>query len=104
MPTPLPETPVPFADERDARRRVQTLSITTPYAVFDRKVVRDAPFSAESHVEHIQTYADGNRSVRKSTARLFRDSRGRTRREHTLVRAGSPALSPDGQPPRMIFI
>ena len=103
LPTPVAETPVPFEDERDGRR-INTLSFTTPDAAFDRKVVRDAPFSAESQVEHVQTYADGNRAVRKSSARLFRDSAGRTRREHTLTREGSQALAPDGQPPRLIFI
>jgi hypothetical protein len=41
---------------------------------------------------------------RKSTARLFRDGAGRTRREHTLTRGGSGALAPDGEPPRLIII
>ena len=103
LPTPVAETPVPFEDEREGRR-INTLSFQTPDASFDRKVVREAPFSAESQVEHVQTYQDGNRSVRKSTARLFRDSAGRTRREHTLTRGGANVLAPDGQPPRMIFI
>lgn len=103
LPTPVAETPVPFEDDREGRR-VQTLSFTTPDASFERKVVKNAPFSAESQVEHVQAYADGNRSVRKSGARLFRDSAGRTRREHTLTRPGAGALAPDGQPPRLIFI
>jgi hypothetical protein len=104
LPAPLPETPVPFEDDRAGRPRVPTLSFTTPDANFERKVVKDAPFSAESETEHVQTYADGNRSARKSGARLFRDSRGRTRREHTITREGSGVLAPDGQPPRLIVI
>ncbi|HEY9283807.1 MAG TPA: hypothetical protein VIP46_10165 [Pyrinomonadaceae bacterium] len=103
LPTPVAETPVPFEDEGSGRR-INTLSFTTPDAGFDRKVVRGAPFSAESLVEHVQTYADGNRSVRKSSARLYRDSAGRTRREHAVTREGSGVLAPDGQPPRLIFI
>ena len=103
LPTPVADTPVPFEDEGSGRR-INTLSFTTPDARFERKVVREAPFSAESQVEHVQTYADGNRSVRKSSARLYRDSFGRTRREHTITREGSGVLAPDGQPPRLIII
>jgi hypothetical protein len=103
LPVPVAETPVPLMDEGPAGR-VQTLSFTTPDATFERKVVKDSPFSAESVTEHVQTYQDGNRSVRKSTARLFRDSKGRTRREHTVTREGANVVAPDGQPPRLIFI
>lgn len=103
LPTPVAETPVPFEDEGSGRR-INTLSFTTPDAGFGRKVVKNAPFSAESVTEHVQTYADGNRSVRKSAARIHRDSFGRTRREHALTREGSGVLAPDGQPPRLIFI
>ena len=103
LPTPVAETPVPLMDEGPGRR-VQTLSFTTPDANFERKVVKNAPFSAESVTEHVQTLAGGNRMARKSSARLFRDSAGRTRREHTLTRGGAGVLAPDGQPPRLIFI
>ena len=103
LPTPVAETPVPFEDEGSGRR-INTLSFTTPDAGFERKVVKNAPFSAESVTEHVQVYADGNRSVRKSGARLYRDSAGRTRREHTITREGSGVLAPDGQPPRLILI
>jgi hypothetical protein len=103
LPAPAAETPVPFEDEGRGGR-INTLSFTTPDAGFGRTVVKNAPFSAESVIEHVQTYADGNRSVRKSGARLYRDSSGRTRREHTLTRDGASVLAPDGQPPRLIFI
>jgi len=103
LPTPVAETPVPLMDEGPGRR-VQTLSFTTPDSNFDRKVVKNSPFSAESVTEHVQTFADGNRVGRKSTARLYRDSAGRTRREHTVTREGAGVLAPDGQPPRLIFI
>jgi len=45
------------------------------------KIVRGAPYSAESTTETIQPLADGNRIVRRSTIRVFRDSEGRTREE-----------------------
>jgi hypothetical protein len=101
LPTPVAETPVPLVDGgRDGR--FNTLSFTTPDAAFERNVVKGAPFAAESLTEHVQRLADGNRMVRKSTAKLFRDSAGRTRREHALTRGNVTA--PDGHEPRLIVI
>lgn len=48
---------------------------------FTDRVVKGAPYSADSVNETVQTLADGNRIVRKETARVYRDSEGRTRRE-----------------------
>jgi hypothetical protein len=59
-------------------------------------VVKGEPYSAEATTELIQTFADGNRIVRRTSALLYRDSRGRTRREVAvgdvagIVVAGSP--------------
>jgi hypothetical protein len=49
-------------------------------------VVTGAPYSAEATSEMMQTFADGNRIVRKTTSTVFRDSAGRTRREQHLPR------------------
>jgi hypothetical protein len=46
--------------------------------------VRNAPFSAQAATEIVQPLPDGNSIVRRTTALLCRDSRGRTRREATL--------------------
>jgi hypothetical protein len=46
--------------------------------------VKGAPYSAEATTEVIQPLTDGNRIVRRTSALLYRDSRGRTRRETTL--------------------
>ena len=101
LPPPVAETPVPLVDGgRDSR--LNPLSFTTPDANFERKLVKGSPFAAESTTEHVQRLADGNRMVRKSTAKLFRDSAGRTRREHALTRGNVTA--PDGQEPRLIVI
>lgn len=98
---PVAETPVPLVDGgRDGR--LDTLSFTTPDAAFERNVVKGSPFAAESVTEHVQRLGDGNRMVRRSTAKLFRDSAGRTRREHTLTRGNVTAA--DGQEPRLIII
>lgn len=81
---------------------MQTLSFVTPDANFERAVVKDAAFSAESVTEHIQTLADGNRFTRKSIAHIYRDAAGRTRREHEMTRRGS--ISASGEAPRLLVI
>lgn len=98
---PVAETPVPLVDGgRDGS--LNTLSFTTPDSTFERNVVKGSPFTAESVTEHVQRLGDGNRMVRKSTAKLFRDSAGRTRREHAMTRGNVTAS--DGQEPRLIVI
>lgn len=47
----------------------------------EARVVKGAPYSAEVVTESVQALPDGNRIVRKSTGRVYRDSQGRTRRE-----------------------
>lgn len=56
---------------------------------FDSRVVKGAPFSAEAVTESVQLLGDGNRITRKTSARLYRDSEGRTRREQALNGIGS---------------
>jgi hypothetical protein len=65
-------------------------------------VVKGAPFSLEATVESAQTLADGNRIVHRQAVRLYRDSKGRTRREETLGAIG-PWLAA-GAPPTIITI
>ena len=69
---------------------------------FDGKVVKGAPYSALAVNESIQTLADGNRIVRKTTATVYRDSEGRTRREQTIGKIGPYASA--GDPIQTIFI
>jgi len=99
LPTPVAETPVPLMN--GGGRGIDTLSFVTPDANFERVLVKDAAFSADSVTEHVQVLGNGNRMVRKSTAHIFRDAVGRTRREHEIDR-GAPG--PDGQLPRLIII
>src|SRR5882762_6780284 len=68
---------------------------------FDGKVVKNAPYSAEAVTEMTQRLADGNRIVNKSSASIYRDSEGRTRREQTLRALGPFATA--GEPPQTIF-
>ena len=68
----------------------------------DGKLVKGAPYSAQAVTETTQTLSDGNRIVNKSTATLYRDSEGRTRREQTLRVMGP--LAATGEAPQTIFI
>jgi hypothetical protein len=47
------------------------------------KGVKNSPFSAEAVSESVQTLADGNRIVRSSTSKMYRNSEGRFRQEVT---------------------
>jgi TonB family protein len=67
----------------------------------DGKVVKGAPYAAQAVTESTQTLSDGNRIINKSTATIYRDSEGRTRREQTL-RMGPIAVT--GELPQSIFI
>lgn len=69
---------------------------------FDSKVVKGAPYSAESVNESVQILADGNRITHTSKASLYRDSEGRTRRDQTLNHIGPWATS--DEPTQTIFI
>lgn len=51
---------------------------------FSGRTVTNAPYSAEEKTESVQTLADGNRIVNTTTAKVYRDSQGRVRRELTL--------------------
>ncbi|MDQ6699748.1 MAG: hypothetical protein M3Z36_06155 [Acidobacteriota bacterium] len=48
------------------------------------KLVAGAPYSADETSETTQTLADGNRIVRKTTARVYRDKDGRTRTDRAV--------------------
>ena len=69
---------------------------------FDGKVVEGAPYSADAVTETIQTLGDGNRIVRNSSAKIYRDSAGRTRREQAMKMVGPWAAS--GEASVKIFI
>jgi hypothetical protein len=50
-------------------------------AARSEKVVKGSPFSAEAVSESVQVLSDGNRIVRSTTSKLYRNSEGRFRRE-----------------------
>jgi hypothetical protein len=51
--------------------------------------VKNSPFTAEAVSESVQTLADGNRIVRSSTSKLYRNSEGRFRQEFVSGTGGS---------------
>lgn len=63
--------------------------------------VQGAPYSATVVNESVQTLADGNRIVQKTTGTTARDSQGRTRNDAGLPMIGN--LSP-ATAPRLVFI
>ena len=58
-------------------------------SVMSEKIVKGSPFSAEAVNESVQVLADGNRIVRTSNNKLYRNSEGRFRREISGSSGGS---------------
>ena len=69
---------------------------------FDGKVVKGAPYSAQAITESTRTLSDGNKIKNKTTASIYRDGEGRTRREQELGAVGPWAVS--GEPQQTVFI
>ena len=72
-----------------ASAQQQPARVIAEVAAGNEKMVKNSPFSAEAVSESVQTLADGNRIVRTSTTKLYRNSEGRFRRE---MAGGSGAL------------
>jgi len=72
------------------RAQDATVHVYTDMKVpLEAKVLKGAPYSAETVNEHVQALSDGNRIVRKTTGRVYRDSEGRVRREIDRATGGS---------------
>jgi len=69
---------------------------------FSGKVVKGAPYSATAITESAQTLSNGTRITHTTTASIYRDSEGRTRREVTIDRVG-PFATAD-EPAQLIVI
>jgi hypothetical protein len=66
----------------------QSGKVIAEIAASNERTIKNAPFSAETVSESVQVLADGNRIVRNSTAKLYRDSAGRFRTEMSGGSAG----------------
>src|SRR5262245_25725538 len=74
----------------------QTVQFLSAEMAFDNKIVKGAPFSGEFLYESIQSLADGNRIINRSTTPIYRDGQGRIRREQEFKFFG-PYGSGDAQ-------
>ena len=77
-----------FAQDETARKQAVEIAARVPL----EKAATGAPYSADTVVEGFQLLADGNRIVRKTTGKVYRDGEGRVRREdeqpYTMATAG----------------
>lgn len=71
---------------------------------FDTEPVIGAPYSADAVTTVVQTLADGNRIVRENTAKISRDSNGRTRREQGFAVFGPLVSGPRSDEPRSVQV
>ena len=76
------------ADQQELRILAEKAAMAGVHVSVETKAVTGAPYSAEATTESIQVLADGNRIVRRTTVKVYRDGKGRTRRE---------TLGPDGE-------
>ena len=67
-----------------------------------RRVIKNAPYSAEAITETTQTLPDGNRIRQSITVHMYRDSEGRTRTEQPLHTLNG--LAPNANLPQVVFI
>jgi hypothetical protein len=65
------------------------------------RVVKNAPYAADIVTENTRTLADGNHIRQSTTARVYRDSEGRTRSEQSVNLNG---LAANANMPQMVFI
>ena len=79
-----------------------TLVFISSEMSFDSKVVKGAPYSAQAVTESTRMLADGNRIRRETSAAVYRDSEGRTRRDQELGAVGPYAVA--GDPRKTVFI
>jgi hypothetical protein len=65
------------------------------------RVVKNAPYAADVVTESTRTLADGNHIRQSTTAKVYRDSEGRTRSEQSVNLNG---LAANANMPQMVFI
>lgn len=65
---------------------------------FERKLVKNAPFSATLIIETVHSSADGSSRTRTATSLIYRDAKGRTRRDRMPIQTSSAEPVRDPQP------
>jgi hypothetical protein len=95
------QTGVAFQGPEGAGSGGNTFTFVNSEFSFD-KLVKGAPYSAQAVTEMTQILSDGNRIVNTSSAAVYRDGEGRTRREQTLKAIGN--FSAHGEPFQTISV
>jgi hypothetical protein len=91
--TSLATAQQPATPERSIAIEIAAQAGGMAKVALETRVTRGAPYSGEAVTEFVQTLADGNRIVRRSTTRVHRDSEGRTRRETMSDAAGGGEMN-----------
>jgi len=91
--------PPPPAPDEWGGGRLRFLGVE---ASFQHKVVTGAPYSAQAVTERTQALANGNKIDEKTTANVYRDGQGRTRREMTMGAMG-PWAAPKNASPMVVI-
>jgi hypothetical protein len=76
------------ATEQHLQLLLEKAPSTGVHLSVETRPVTGAPYTGEAVTESVNVLADGNRIVRRTSVRVYRDSAGRTRRE---------TMGPDGQ-------
>ena len=76
--------------------RTQTVGGNVDTFTLDDRVIANTPFSADATTTVTQTLGDGTKLEQRTTAKLYRDSTGRVRREQTVI--GLDRLNPAATP------
>ena len=97
---------VPAGAQQDEQRRVRLAAqdqlggliggLNGLAASLNERVIANAPFSADATTTVTQTLGDGTKIEQRTTAKWYRDSTGRVRREQTVI--GLDRLNPSAQP------
>jgi hypothetical protein len=67
--------------DKQMQLELQKAATSPMHVTFQAHPVTGAPYSADAVTDSVQVLADGNRIVTHSAVRVYRDSKGRTRRE-----------------------
>jgi hypothetical protein len=105
VPLAFPQQPVPKrkAPRVTAKRQGDTMGFLWAEMTYPGVVVKGKPFSAEAVTETSQTLGDGNRISHRTTARIYRDREGRTRRDIQLAALG-PWSAATSRPMELSFL
>lgn len=98
QPPPRPAPPPPPPPPPPIGATLEFVGAEMPLSA----VLRGAPFSADGITTVSQTLGDGTRIDRRLTAKIYRDTEGRVRREQTVL--GLDVLNPAGDAQPLVTI